>query len=313
MTQLDDLLNSLVTLLIRYHDSQPKIKKIISDTDHQQSRKKSRVYAINVLREDDINFKSFVTNLIKQSTSGYTGRSPFLSFILYEITFLKTLQSIKEPLDSQQLEEYKALITQLFIDFKKLLMTTKNKTCEVQYSRFSNEVVMNYERKMELSGLKKDTYIGNIFCNSGCLLNEEVLERFNILINSTDEELQLIAQNICEEYQNTLLIPELQTNFSAIKKHCNEQKTNIDSLTVQLQQTQSINKELKTRIKKLESTLSDYSNEITGYKETIAQLETSSSNDCTADYSSFFAVPSNKRGLERLDNKEKYLNNFMRE
>ena len=311
MTQLDVFLDSLMTLLIRYHDSQLKITKIIHDKDPQVARKNTRFYASNVLKED--NMHAFASELIKQSTSGYTGRSPFLSFILFEITFLKSLRDKKEPLEPQQLDEYKALITQLFIDFKKLLMTTKNKTCEVQYSRLANEEVMNYERKIQLSGLKNATYVGNVFCNSGCLLNDEVLERFNISLTSSDNELQAIADSICEEFQNTLLIPKLQTNYLAIQNDYEKQKTTIDSLINQLQEAKSINKTLKAHTKELEISIFNYSNEIAECKETIARLETPSAHDCSANYSSFFAVPSNMRQSKHSENKDNSFNTYSRE
>ena len=46
MTKLDDLLHSLTTILIRFHDAQTKIKaKIVAESDPSLLPKKSRLVA----------------------------------------------------------------------------------------------------------------------------------------------------------------------------------------------------------------------------------------------------------------------------
>lgn len=272
MTQLEDLIHSLITLIIRYHDSQAGVKKIIIDSDLQQASKKSRRTAIELFCDEGMDLEKQLSDLIKKSTSGYSGRHAFLSFILHEILFLKTICNQKKSLDPKQLKETIEQLAQLFIDFKKLLNTSKAKECPVNYSHFNNGPLLNCEKKISLSGLMNDARIGNKLCNSGCLL-KEVLERLNIAANSTQDELELVAQNLCAEYQNTLLVPELQINTTQLKQQQDELKENLEDLNRQLQQTQTEIIKNVVKIQLLEKTVSDQVKKSSEFKSTIAQLE----------------------------------------
>ncbi len=224
MTKLEDLLYSLTTVLIRYHDCQTGIKPLILENDVTLLRSKSRTYAINILQDKD--YISRLEDLIKTCTKGYPARTPFLFYLLNEIKFLKTLQDRKNSFEPDKLEEYKNQLSQLFVDLKRLLNTLKDETYEVKYSRLNAESE-NSKVTIALSGLTQNAYFGKKPCRSGDLIKEEVLDTLNISStysqkeidsrNYSDSEIKIIANSICIEHQNALLVPELQAKFAVLE------------------------------------------------------------------------------------------------
>lgn len=140
MTKLEELINALATLIVRYHDSQSGVKKPVTETtDILQIRRQSRAYAANLILTNQANSTEQLSGLISACTNKYSGRNHFLHFINHEINFLKSLKNLKEPLSETLFEECKIQISQLFLDFQKLLNTTKSNSCSVTYSKFSTD------------------------------------------------------------------------------------------------------------------------------------------------------------------------------
>ncbi|HHF7374716.1 hypothetical protein [Legionella bozemanae] len=242
MTRLEELLYSLTAVVVRYHDSQPKVKKLVVATDENLLREKSLSCAKEIIQNQDIHFKIRLNDLIKQCSD--SGRRPFLYYILHEITSLKALFDQKTSFEAAKLEECKNQITQLLIDFKLLLDTPKHKTYRITYSKTED----TKKTALDLSGLKNDGYIGGELCNSGEILNDEVLRRFNICTYTSNERIRDIAEQICMEYQHTLLVPELMEKNEVQKRINLEQKQELNSLTSQQEENQ----------KKLETTSSKH-------------------------------------------------------
>lgn len=232
MTRLEELLYALTSVIIRYHDSQPKVlNKLVVEKNPILLGKKVLAYAKEIIHDENEGFKARLEEIIQDCTSkGYTERNPFLRFILNEIVFLKSMQDRKKSFDPSQLEEYKKQTAQILLDLKQLMITPKSKTCRVTYTTTSEDS----EPNISLSGLKNDGYYGGEFCNSGNLINEEVLLTFNIHINSndvsecsSDEELKEIASDLCLEHQNRLLVPELSELVHELTDHNKELRKTI--------------------------------------------------------------------------------------
>lgn len=227
MTRLEELLYALTSVIIRYHDSQPKVlNKLVVEKNPTLLGKKVLAYAKEIIHDENEGFKAKLEEIIQDCTSkGYTERNPFLRFILNEIVFLKSMQDRKKSFDPSQLEEYKKQIAQILLDLKQLMITPKSKTYGVTYTKTTED----YEPNISLSGLKNDGYYGGEFCNSGNLINEEVLQTFNIHINSndvsecsSDDELKEIASSLCLEHQNRLRVPELSELVHELTDHNKE-------------------------------------------------------------------------------------------
>ena len=233
MTRLEELLYSLAAVIVRYHDIQPKVKKLVVATNDDLLREKSLTSAQQIIQNKDIHFKIRLNDLIKHCAD--SGRRPFLYYILHEITSLKSLLDQTNSLESAQLEEYANQIAQLLIDLKLLLDTPKHKTYRITYSKTEDCP----KTSIDLSGLKNDGYIGGDLCNSGEILSDVVLKRFNISMSTSNEKIRDIAEQICLEHQHSLLVPELLAQIATQKRINLEQEQKLDSLANQHKETQN--------------------------------------------------------------------------
>ena len=265
-TRLEDLLHSLTTILVRFHDAQPKIKvKLITDSDPLSLPKKSRQEAIRILEDSVTPFDIRLKEIISICNKVYPERTSFLNFMLNQITYLKTMNDRKNSFNPTELEEYKKQVAQMLLDFRQLLLTIKDKTHDVKYSRIKTEIDSTPEMPISLSGLVNNAYVGNHFCNSGILLNTEVLERLHLHVplsapSSTEEsnaiaEINLLADRICTAHQNTLLVPELIAEKSRLEELANSQKLTIESHSSGLLQIELTAKKQDETVKSLTSLL----------------------------------------------------------
>jgi myosin heavy subunit len=220
MTKLEELIYSLATVLVRYHDSQPKVNKLVAEIDPTVLRKKSREYAIGIIQSKDPKF-DHLRGLIDTCTKGYSDRKHFLTYILHEITFLKNQLEKKSPFTAQEFETYQNQAAQLFLNLRQLLNTQKGATYRVTFRDLSSDSLIS----IDLSGLINDAWVGNKHCNSGLFVIEEVLGRFHMTETSTDEEIQELATSLCTENQNALLVNYLERQ----KSEWTEQKQELES------------------------------------------------------------------------------------
>lgn len=210
MTKLEELIYSLATVIIRYHDTQRGIHPLIVEIDPLLLRKKSRELAMSIMQNRDTKFDEYLKSLIENCTKGYPGRLHFLIFLLHEISFLKAQLDRKTPFNPIEFEEYEKQVAQLFKDLSQLLSTIKSKTCKVSYSALSDT-----NTSIALSGLLNDAFFGNTFCNSGLLLIDEVFDRFYISQSRSDQEIKALVVSLCMENQNALLANSLQSQNPA--------------------------------------------------------------------------------------------------
>ncbi len=209
MTRLEDLIYSLATVIVAYHDSQG-IKKLITEKDKTIRLEKTRAKAIEIINTKSPTFEEYLKYLIKECTDDYPLRKPFLHYILNQLMFLSALQSKTNSFSPTLLVACKEEMASLLKDFKRLLTTGKSGTLEVRYCVLPTEETKTSSNKLiTLSGLENDAYYGNKFCNSGDLLHDEVLQRLNITTTTPDELITALAHDICSGIQNSLLVPEL--------------------------------------------------------------------------------------------------------
>ncbi|TIE97886.1 hypothetical protein [Legionella pneumophila] len=269
MTRLEELLYTLTSVIIRYHDSQPKVlNKLIVESNPILLRRKALALAKEIIQDKDIECKGRLEELIQNCTKDYPDRKPFLYFILNEVLFLKSMLDKKSSFEPSKLEEYKKQITQLLIDLKQLMITPKSKTYEVKYTSATE----NSETSISLSGVKNDGYVGGEFCNSGNLIKEEVLEALNIHINSkntaecsSDEEIKALAESLCLEHQNALLVPELLEKARILTESSQEQESELLTKTEQTKTDKKI-------ILEQQATIQEKDKEIEALKEKISDL-----------------------------------------
>jgi hypothetical protein len=243
MTRSEDLLYSLTTVIIRYHDKQSGVKILVAESDESVVRKKSRSLAKRIINDNKTDFKTRLESLIKECTESHADRRPFLSFLLNEIISLKSITDQNKSFSPIQFEEYKNQIAQLLFDFKQLLSNSKGTTPMIT----QHKTATSPGGRTSLEGLIDDSYLNRgQLCNSGLFLKEEILDRYNLNIDSSELEINEFAQQLCQEHQNALLIPELTA-----KNESHNAMTNSHQQELELQL-----EELKESQKKLNSTIS---------------------------------------------------------
>lgn len=258
---LDDLITSLATILIRYHDSQ-KINVCINLKENEPSvlKRAAREYATKLLQTE--NFDQEFQKLNVECTANYKERLELLTFIKNEIILLKELSRRSAPFNEEELEDYKSKIVVLLHDFKQLLNTPKLSTYSVHIKKLNEDSPVV---KLGLHGMIDYKGVTNMFgmlktsplCNSGDLIREELLERLNLAENSTLHEIKIAAEHICEGHQHTLMAAALNRmeekhsqELSSLTNQLNEKEKklvqaqetiNKYSVTIELQ-TNSLNK-----------------------------------------------------------------------
>lgn len=285
MTKLEDLLNSLITVIVRYHDSQPGVTKLIMEADDDLLKKKSRTAATGLLQEKDAPLKSHLEELIKECTKLYPGRRPFLHYIVHELLFLKSQRDREKSFEPNELIDYKNQVTQLLIDFRQLLTTSKSKTYTVKYSHLRNEVEAKSPVNIALSGCIDDSlnsYFRNKMCISGSILIAEVFDYLRISISCSDNEFKTIADELCTEHQNSLLVPELSAQLKNFEKLHLKQTKEFESLMIQ-------SKEDQTQITLIQKTVTIHEQTISNLRVKISDL-LNGVNPSSLMYPSFFGL-----------------------
>lgn len=265
MTRFKDLLYSLTTVLVRYHDSQSGVDKLIVESDTQQIKTKSRRHAIEIINNTSKPCDKVLDGLIMACTKNYPDRRPFLHFLRQEINFLNAMQNKSTSFEADKLEELKRQLTLLVIDFQSLLKTTKTVNYLVTCSKENNERTPSAVQ-ISLTGLINNSYLGNTLCNSGTILKEELFDRFSISLTWTPDEIGELMNAICDEHQNTLLVPELTKQSKQLSEKNREliekvspMQQRIDELEKTLKEREDALKARDESIKNLEQRVSDLS------------------------------------------------------
>ena len=281
MIRLEELLYSLTTVIIRYHDAVAQ-KALIIAKDLPEARYKCREFATEIIQNKDndlkfseifntkkdkkLNFSEKLNTIIDNSTDKYTNRKPLLIYLLKEIELLNSFHNRTTAFSSEELIQYKAQIYKLLIDIKGLLETKKSNTYEVTQHKIQNEGEISEGDKIALSGCVDSSYLysGAFFCNSGTFLNEEVFQTLNISYTFSEEQIREFADRICTEHQNALLVPEQEAKIVMLEEENSNQKQIIESSAPKLEEAQSSAAELTDLLKQHEETIRQL-------KETMAQ------------------------------------------
>lgn len=273
MTRLEELLISFSTIVLRYHDAQG-INTVIKETDPILLLIKSRERAALILQNKDGPFEKKLDDLTKECTARHSDRRTFLLYVVNEITYLKNMFDRKNSLSPTKLAEFKQQMAQMFIDLRQLLKTPSDGSYTVKYSVICSEDESMPVKGISVGSLMNNAHFGNLLRKSGSLLTEEVFNRFNITTTSTDKELAALAGNICTEFQNTLLAPELQEEVSKLIALTERQKTTIESQAPALIEAEKKSREQTASIELLTTKLAEADNRSSEQAANIKSLTT---------------------------------------
>lgn len=235
MTELTKLINSLITVIIRYHDAQLFITKLVTVNKDQSQKQSEYAYAHELFADKKINLKTHLEHIIDSCKDD---RKPLMHYLLHEIMYLKALSEIDYQIAPETMERCKRQVIQMLNNCQTLLKLPQGKTSDVVYSRTPGE----REIKISLAGLINESYFGGSLCNSGIFLKEE-LDKFFLLPSTTAEE---IVNDILVQHQSPPIINAKQTEIEKLKAELAEQKR---VLELQAEEKAKIELELKSRDK----------------------------------------------------------------
>lgn len=290
MTRLEDLLYSLTTVLIRYHDYQKNVVKEASDgSDHLEAREQSRLFAKFIIQDTQNNFKKKLNDLIINSTgNGYSQRKHFLNYLSTELVFLKNLIDNNNPIGDLRLEEYKDRISMFFKNIRTLLSIEKSKTGPIKLQDIDDEGYVKrtpepdnkiIHKTIALSGLINDDYFGGgYYCRSAELLDQEVLTRAHMGIyfdgslhipTCSDEAIAQFVSDLFTEHLNVLLIAQLLPENACQKEIIKKlEETSAEQVACLYQATNEV-VSLKSTIDQQQETIKKLVEEVVSLKEKL--------------------------------------------
>ena len=70
MTRLEELINSLASIIVRYHDSQNSVVKLVAERNPRMHKEKARRYADNLM-STEVKFDDKLRSIIDNCTKKY--------------------------------------------------------------------------------------------------------------------------------------------------------------------------------------------------------------------------------------------------
>lgn len=185
MVTLVRVMEALTEVIVQYHDAHV--------SPSEQVRDKAIRPSLEIL--------------INRCTSYYPERKDLLTYLSREIKFIKAIIDHEGSFTPEGLLFNKGQLAQLFINIRALLCTKKSET----YSVHMRHIPGSEEGSIEviLHGLVKDGYLDfGHFCDSGTLLDEFLREKLHLTTSSSDDVINELAGELCDNYQNYLLAVE---------------------------------------------------------------------------------------------------------
>ncbi|QBR84009.1 hypothetical protein E3983_06370 [Legionella israelensis] len=253
LPSLSTVLNSLVTVIIRYHDSQ-RVKPLVLSRKSEDFHEKAN----ELLKEPTDSLVGLLTNYINQCTTdiNYPERKDFLMFILYQVEYLNNVLTSEESFDTKKLKDTHEHLSQLLIDARQLLNTSKGTSYTVSWGH----------NKTLLDGL----YGTYSFCNSGTILKEELLKRLHLRITSDDEEIKQTSQSLCNDFNNMLAAKEK----NVLEKKLKESEDKNQQLTLENEKLEEEKSQSEKRMEVIEKELKetkDKNQQLTLEKENLEE------------------------------------------
>ncbi len=269
LTKLENLIISLITIIIRYHDSQNSVrsKLITNESNPEKLRLRSRELAGKLFDLEKNKLGAFLDKQIQEITTEYDLRKPFLNFLLYEICSLHSICKRTSAFTNEEQKEFITHITRLFNDFSTLLLTTKSTEYQIQFDLFGTH------KEFVLTGFKLNPYnIYNIYdsnalTNSGSLLKAEIMEHF-FKGNSDKQEIrELFAETLCKDHQELLLNSEKVNENMGLSVFNDKLIQELNAVKSQLKTKEEQNSDLKLELEKQQQQNSILKSELTQFQE----------------------------------------------
>lgn len=221
MIQMEELIYSLTSVIIRYLDSQDEYNKIVQAPPEEHINQ-TRDYSKKIFSDSGDAIKEKLDKLIEIHTESYPTRRPLLKYFSNEIQFLKNQIDRTTPYTHEEFDSFEKQITQLLFDFKTLLYTPKGIKCSIMLhpcvstgkETLDPDYILSLrnpakESSITLNGLKSPPYMPKTFCTSGDFLIQEFTEILYFPLEKADKlSLEKFAKTICADHQKKLISSE---------------------------------------------------------------------------------------------------------
>ena len=204
MSRLSELLDSLITVLVRYNNRSP----LPADTELQTLqtiRKKPHPEMIATLAD-----------IIKAATLDHQTRTPLLLYILHNIDSIMAYLELKAPIDKAISTTLSKQLGQFVIEVQELIKLSNSSTKEISYTQHGELV------KVELYGFVSSNPLKwNKLSLSASILQEALFPTLGLtpsssptrVANNLSDMINLYRLEALEAYQDPL-IKNLQTRLS---------------------------------------------------------------------------------------------------
>ncbi|WP_019217364.1 hypothetical protein [Legionella tunisiensis] len=235
MSRLQNLVNSLVTVVLNYTDP----KRLKGHTEESLLQKSH-----DDLIED-------LAQLIGDSTVSYVTRRTLLDYFLYELNTLKPLADKSTPFGEAELKRIKTHLLALITNTKNLLKIDKTDSLSVSYNEEERDV------SVEIFGFIDGGTLYSSTCRSGQVIQHwhEDIEKLSVFPTDSLKNPQLFLDHIVDEHHTAILLPHLIEENQRLKEE-----------NRRLSQSEALAKSEKEALqKKL--------NRLTNYKKNFALLK----------------------------------------
>lgn len=205
MSDLQKLLESFVTVIVRYHGaikSSPRERgsSIATPTEPELE------IITSLMQEPMDGMIARLNDLITESTKDVNTRRPLLEYILYGITLTRSYLDNQEIDFETMLPVMQEKLTQLIVGIQILLACSQTFQKTIKYN--DTEVSMYGLSYWPMPGL----------CTSGTILRETVLAPLSFAEETSQDTIKKMMGNIVKQYQSSLLIKFLVEENSLLKR-----------------------------------------------------------------------------------------------
>lgn len=207
MPSLNDLRNSLVTVIVNYH-----AKKL-----NGKSSEKLETLLTTPHTELMLQLKG----LIIESTKDDQTRRPLLNFILDNLELVMvTFDKSEQPVSSERALQVKNGLVTFVMSIQQLLNTSQN----------TEITIAKKEASIKLHGLVKGIWPISSFCSSGALLSDTFLPALKLTQYDNKETVKNTIHELVENQQLKLLARYQENQITELKESLKQQEKSLDQL-----------------------------------------------------------------------------------
>lgn len=197
MSRLQNLVNSLVTVILNYTDP----KRLKGQTEE------------GLLQKSHGDLIKDLTQLIEGATASYVTRRTLLDYFLYELNTLKPLADKSTPLDEVELKRIKIHLLALITNTQDLLKIDKTSSLPISYNEEDRD------KTVQISGFIDGGTLYSSTCRSGQVIQHwhEDIEKLSVFPTDSLKDAQLFLGHIIDEHHSAILLPHLEKENHQLK------------------------------------------------------------------------------------------------